>query len=255
MANNYGLNDSLAYIELELDSRDALSSPFTIQQPPTFSTSVTEVVNTTDWPQFVLSRPLANVAAIKILEVQIPFSYYVISQENSSFTLVELGASCAVVLPSGNYTATTLCTALATALTTASTTYGASKVYTVTYNTTSGRLSVVVTLAGTFQLVFGPDGNTGNTNPRLWLGFNQSQSSTGSFGAFPKTIVAPNCLKITGPDYLYINSSLLGPQTTIYLPGGAANLGSGSIGPQMAKIPVNVQPGGIITWQDPGTCV
>ena len=256
MANNYGLNDSLAYIELELDSLDALASPFSIPSPNTVSITLTEVVRTSDWPQFNLGRPLPNVAAIKVLEVQIPFSYYVISQENSTFTLIESGlgvtyTSATITLPSGNYTATSICTTLSTLLTAAS---GNAYTYTATYSTINQRITIVTTAVSTmsFTLTFGLSGDSGNTNPRLWLGFNQTQSCLSGITT-TKTLVAPNCLQITGPNYLYINSTTLGSLATIYLPSGATNLGGGSIGPQLAKIPVNCQPGGVINWQDPGS--
>jgi hypothetical protein len=255
MANNYGLNDSLSYVELELDSLDAISSPYQIQSPPVVSTTLIEQVKTSDWPQFNLARPLPNVAAIKILEVQIPFSYYVISQENSSFTFAESGfgitaTTATITLPSGNYTATTLCTVLSTLLTAAS---GNGLTYAVTYSTTNGRLSIttVMGVSTFFSLTFGSSGDTGNTNPRLWLGFNQTQTCILGVTGY-KTLIAPNALQITGPNYIYVNSTTLGSLATIYLPSGATNLGSGSIGPQLAKIPVNCQPGGVITWQDPG---
>ena len=37
----------------------------------------------------------------------------------------------------------------------------------------------------------------------------------------------------------------------VYLPTGAFNLGGGKTGPQIAKIPVNTNPDGIIFWKDP----
>ena len=64
-------------------------------------------------------------------------------------------------------------------------------------------------------------------------------------------LIAPNAALVTGPNYLYVNSSKLGQLCNLYLPKGAFNLGGGNTGPQMAKIPVNVLPGGVIYWQDP----
>lgn len=266
MANNYGLNDSLAYIELELDSRDALSTPFVIPPLATVDDQVTETVRTTDWPLFNLARPLSNIAAIKVLEVQIPFSYYVISHENNTFVFSEQRStlyppiSKVVTIPSGNYNATSISTALALLFTTESP-YGFT--YTVTYSSTNCRLTIQAvstdpTDAPLFYLTFGstytgaPQGSD-QYGARFILGFNEVQTSSRGSSTTPATIVAPSNLKITGPDYLYLNSTSLGSLCTIYLPSGASNLGSGSIGPQVAKIPVNVQPGGVINWQDPGT--
>jgi len=62
--NNFGLNDDLRYYEIELDSLDALNSAG-------FGAA------TTDWPLFYLGGrdPLRNIAALKIIECQIPFSW------------------------------------------------------------------------------------------------------------------------------------------------------------------------------------
>jgi hypothetical protein len=64
MSGDYGLSDSLQYYEYELDSLDATSA-------------FTSGVASTDWPMFLLGgkTPLTNIAAFKILEVQIPFSW------------------------------------------------------------------------------------------------------------------------------------------------------------------------------------
>jgi hypothetical protein len=48
---------------------------------------------------------------------------------------------------------------------------------------------------------------------------------------------------------LYLNSSKIGNLTTCLLPKGSVT--NGNAGMQIAKIPINVQPGGVIYWQDP----
>ena len=68
-------------------------------------------------------------------------------------------------------------------------------------------------------------------------------------------MISPNVIQATGPNYIYVNSSKVGQITNLYLPQGAFNLGGGNAGPQMAKIPVMVQPGGITYWQDPGMLI
>ena len=65
------------------------------------------------------------------------------------------------------------------------------------------------------------------------------------------TLVSPNVVLISGPNYLYVNSRTIGQLADLYLPQGAVNLGGGNAGPQMAKIPVNVVSGNVIFWQDP----
>src|SRR6476659_1249913 len=85
----------------------------------------------TDWPMFMMNRPLSNIGAMKILEVQIPFSYYAFNSTNNTFVLNEIGGGSGLVtIPVGNYTTTTLAAAMGAALTAAG-----SATYTVTYST------------------------------------------------------------------------------------------------------------------------
>lgn len=246
--NNYGLNDSLKYYEFQLDSLDS-------------SGSFVDGASSTDWPMFLLGgkTPLTNIAAFKILEVQIPFSYYVFNTQNTSFnglganpgsqwTLVETGGvSTGVALypvPAiGNYNGgSALATALQTALN------AVSSGYTVTFTTQTQKLSFTTVKAGvtSFTFTFGLPTNSGNKNPRFYMGFpGGTSTSTGT------TLVSPNVVLISGPNYLYVNSSTIGQLTNMYLPQGASNLGGGNAGPQITKVPVNVSSGNVIFWQDP----
>lgn len=241
--DNYGLNQHLKYYELELDSLDA-----TVSADSSFSS--------TDWPQFNIATPIPGLAAIKILEVQIPFSFYTINAFNNTFTLNEYPGGTAsggnpftITLPVGNYSSSSLPTALEAAFVAA----GTASPYTVTYSTLLGTLTFATSGAGGsyFTLGFGQVGDPGSANPRLNLGFGSAGTYTSTTGVSP-TMVAPSVANISGPNYLYINSRAIGTQIDVLLPGGAFNLGKGSIGPQMAKIPINVQPGGVIYWSDPG---
>lgn len=249
--NNYGLNDSLKYYEFQLDSLDATSAN-------------SEGVASTDWPRFLLGgkQPLSNIAAFKIIEVQIPFSWYVFNTQNTSFngdpggtpnpgsqwTLVETGgASSGVslypVIATGNYNGgSTLATALQNSLN------AVSSLYTVTFVSQTQKFTFTTTKAGvtSFRFTFGLPTNSGNKNPRFYMGFPGGVTSSSG-----TTMVSPNAVLISGPNYLYVNSAAIGQLTNLYLPQGAVNLGGGNAGPQMAKIPVNVSSGNVIFWQDP----
>ena len=241
MGDNYGLNDNFKYYEYELDSLDA-SSAFS-------STSLAS-----DWPFFEVAAkgPLRDVVAVKILEAQIPFSYYVFNSVNNTFLFNTAGVVDAVVtIPVGNYTSGTLVTALATALTTVS-----PHPITVTYSNLTNQFVFTMTTGGAqiYSFTFGAGAgipgvqpNSGNVNPRLWIGF--PPGVTTSTGAF--VITTPNNVLISGPSYIYINSSKLGSDVDVFLPSGAFNLGGGKAGPQLAKVPVNCNPGSTIIWQDP----
>jgi hypothetical protein len=242
--NNYGLNDSLKYYEYQLDSLDATSSN---------STGVAK----TDWPLFLLGgkQPLTNIAAFKILEVQIPFSWYVFNDQNTKvnanntqWTLTETGGSndgqaLYPQLAIGNYAGgSALATALQAALN------GVSSNYLVQFDTQTQkfRFSTTKTLVSAFSFTFGAPTNSGNFNPRLYIGF-----PGGTTTSVALLMEAPNVVLISGPNYVYVNSTAIGQLTNLYLPQGAVNLGGGNSGPQMAKIPVNISSGNVIFWQDP----
>lgn len=233
---SYGLDDSLQYFEFSFDSLDTFQSPSAAN-------------STRDWPLFLLNRPLTNVAAMKILEVQIPFTYYVFNSTNNTFILTEnLGSPVVVTIPIGNYSSTSMSAVLADILTIASPN---TRTYTVTYSGASstqpntGKFTISSSNSSIFTINFGT--SEGNTDSSIWLGFAPGVNSSGSDGV----LVAPNVASITGPNYLYLNSRKMGTLCNMFLPQGADKLGNGTNGPQMAKIPVNVQPNGIIFWQDP----
>ncbi len=232
MPGSYGLNSELQYYEIELDSLDN-SGPNRTGE------------SASNWPRFELSRPLENVAAIKIIEATIPFTYHVITPTNQTFSLTELsGGSRLVTLPVGNYDANTLSTALAAALTSAS---ANSYNYTVTYNAQTYKLKIVSSSGALFTLNFGLPTNAGNVNPRLYIGFPGGDTQSQLNGE----LTTPNAILITGANYIYVNSSNLGPDTKLFLPLGAKNLSVQGVGPQVGKIPVNCLPGSTIFWQDP----
>lgn len=233
---SYGISDSLKYTEFEFDSLQTIQS---------FNTHH----YTTDWPLFLLGKPLTNIAALKIVEAQIPFSYYVFyaatadsNSSNNTFTLTESdgGGATTVTIPAGNYTSTTILTALASALNAAS---ANSHTYTVTYSSTTQLLTITSNAGGanTFTLTFGTSVNDpGWNNPRLWLGFSGGAniSTTG------QVLVAPSVIQLTGPNYIYINSVTLGAMIKLYLPANYNTGGQLSAdGPQAAKIAITSQPG------------
>jgi len=237
----YGLSDSLKYYEVELDSLDTTKSGESGSAP-------------TDWPVFLLGgkTPLTNVAAIKIIEAQIPFSWYVFNDENTDnsssnlarWTLTE--SSGGVYYPKltpGNYAGgDALATALQSALN------AASSNYIVSYSSITQKLTFTCLKVGVtqFSFTFGLDTNSGNKNIRLFMGFPGGETLS-TFN----TLRSPNAVLVSGPNYIYVNSLAIGNLTNVYLPQGSINLGGGNAGPQMARIPVNTTSGSVIFWQDP----
>jgi len=255
MASNFGgLSDKYRYFEFELDSLDD-------------SQAANNSASATDWPLFKIGgkKPLENIAAIKILECQIPFTWYVINTSNNTFLYQDAFVGpLTVVLPIGNFTVTQMLNNLQNAINP----YNAGSnpgglvgqtlyTYTVTYDSTQQKFTYWNNNGSNtpFSFTFGTVNDEGNTNPRLILGFPDGTTTSGGYAASgtPKGnfLTSPNAMSITGPNYLYLNSQRIGNLTDLYLPRGAVNLGGGNAGPQMAKIPVNVQPGGVIFWVDP----
>lgn len=235
--NNFGLNDNYSYREMELDSYDALSS-------------LTAGFPATDWPNFQISRPLNNIAAIKILEVQIPFSWYTINIYNNTFTLNGGGGPVTITIPVGNYNAESLAAALGTLMTAAG-----SATYTVTYSPLTQKFTIISDqISGFFTLKMASTGFTeGNFDPSVMMGMNRFNTSSTYSTGFPATLVSPNVALVTGPNYLYVNSNRIGASTNLFLPSTTEFfVGSEGLGPQMAKIPITCNPGGIVFWQDPG---
>jgi hypothetical protein len=54
--------------------------------------------------------------------------------------------------------------------------------------------------------------------------------------------------QISGPFYLYINSAAIGSLINFNLPD---NSGTGGIGPEICRVPINVQYGSVIFYNDP----
>lgn len=232
----FGISQEYQYVELELDSKDGAQ---------------TNAADTAlDWPTFFLTRPLQDIIGIKVLSAEIPFSFYVFNSSNNTFTLAESGSggTATVTIPVGNYTSSSLATAFGTALTTASASLGA-KTYTVAYSTLTQKFTITSTAAAgtTFTLTFGTSTDPGNTNPRFYLGFPAGSTTSTTTPA----LVSPNIPQISGPNYIYLNSDAMGQMSNCFLPQGATNLFNGTSGPQIAKIPITSNPGGVSYYVDP----
>jgi len=103
-----------------------------------------------------------------------------------------------------------------------------------------------ITSTGAFSLTFGSSNDSGQTNPRFILGFNG-----GVISSVGNAITAPNAVQITGPNYVYLNSTQLGSITQTFLPLNSINLQSGQKGPQIARIPIQCNPGDVSYYTDP----
>ena len=234
--NNYGLNDDYKYEEIYLDSLDA-----TVSNDPAYAS--------TDYPLFIFARPFKNIAAFKILSAQIPYTYYTINSNNNTFRLNELGFDFVTIsLPQGNYSPNSMADTLATVLSTNSPN---DFVYVVNYSAQTNNFSITNTTGGPtafFSLIFGDIRDTGNNNPRLYLGFGPALNTSNLLGT---TQVLISGAVQFGANYLYVNSQTIGNLVQSYLPLGATNLNNGDVGPQIGKIDTLSNPNGVIFYTDP----
>lgn len=241
-SNNYGLNDNFEYLELALDSAEAQVSA----DGANFLTPGNRILN---YPLFQVAgrQPLRGIAAIKVLEVQIPFTWYVIPDGQNTFNLRVVGPSvvnATITIPPGNYTAASLVSLLNTLCLATAT--GAYTDVVWQFNDSSGKLEVALDQVpapglNTFQI---------SITSNYLRGLLGANSVTNYFPTVNLQYFSqPRVLQISGANYLYLNSNALGPNVNMYQPRTSAI--GGNSGPQIAKIPVNVSPGGIIYWQDP----
>jgi len=231
----YGIDDEYLYSEYFLDSYDN-SGKANVDYPAT------------DWPRFELGGkiPLKGVVAIKFISAEIPFSYYIFKDSNNTFSLSENGgANTTVTIPVGNYTSSQIISTLSTLLTAAT---GTGATYVVTISNQTNKLTFTGSggTMTTFTLTFGSVGGTGNTSPRLYLGFEG-----GPITSTAKVINAPNAVNLSGANYLYLNSLAIGSLLDCNLAFGSVNLGGGNGSIQVARIPVNDSPGATIYYNDP----
>lgn len=225
-AQTPGLNDVFVHNEFNMDSnsRDA---------------------GTNDNPRFVIAPILDNVLGVKLISAQIPFSYYVFNSRNNTFTLTSTGGGpFTVTIPVGNYTVTSLAVALAAAMNAVN----PGGAYSVTYSATTGRFTITSGTGGySFTLTFTDPGllldeGPGALSPRLWIGF-PAGASTSTAGS----LTAPYVANVTGPTYLLVLASL-GARIAKNVRVNGLN---SEDPPVLAKIPVNVNPGGLILFNDP----
>lgn len=217
-----GVNDIYEYNEIHLDSaaRDQ---------------------GTNDEPIFNLAPAFSQVMGIKLVSAQIPFTYYVFNTGNGTFAYLPAGDPAqakTVTLPPGNYTVASIAAPLTAALQSAT-----GDTFTCTYSGATGRFTLRSNSGAVFALQFGSADDDGSTNPRIWLGFAAGINPSDASGV----LVAPHAANITGPNYLLVTSSFAGRISRCIRVNG----GSTAEVPALAKIPVTVNPYGLITYNDP----
>lgn len=237
----FGVAPDYKFVEMYLDSTNATAS----QQISDFSP--------TDWPLFHLNTTLGEVVGIKILEAELPFTFYVIdSQNNTTMMLREtvggVTGNVMVTLPIGNYTGYELAENLEAALMAARTSTAS---YTVVYSENTGKFLITTnTPAASVGLVFGGDSTIVTKTSRgdslaQAMGFN-----VGLNAFIGVNLQAPNASQLSGPHALCLCSTKLGGHVPAVLHRDrSAN--SFPLDAIIAKIPLNAMPTETVFWRDP----
>lgn len=220
---DFGLNQTFEYTELCLDSWDSTSSGGGSSGLSKYS-----------WPLFYYTTRQENVAAVKILQAEIPFVFDVINSSNNTFTFIHPGGPYTVTIPPGTYTGTSLASQLQTLLS------AISGGFTVTWSSTTLKFTYTHTGAGTWGFYF-----DGRNTPYSNMGFLPDTNYTASGST---SIVSPIIAMVTGPNYLYVNSRKLGPFINFNLSDGSP---TGGDFPGLCRIPINANYGEVILYNDP----
>ena len=244
-SNNYGLNDNFEYLELALDSAEAVVSAEGIRviNPLSLTNQIF------DNPLFQVAgrQPLRGIAAIKVLEAQIPFTWYTIRSGingNNQFIIKYNTLERTVTIPEGNYTPAQLAAVLTIECDNSNTAIGFDVLW--QFNDNLGKFETARSggaMGANYTFIIN------NASLAAILGGQVGQQVWVNIAPSPFYVPMSFVAQISGPNYLYVNSNALGPNVNMYQP--RTSFIGGNSGPQIAKIPVNVSPGGIIYWQDP----
>lgn len=238
------------YIEFDLDSAVSTLSAFT-------------AYSSLDTPTFSMGRNIQNVVGFKIIESNIPSSYFVINDEkqgnglpNNYINFLDLSGEIftgPIVIPVKNYTGPELASTIATLmnasfgaglfgpLTTTCTYEPNGSKFTIAIHSQDPTISVV-----NLEMLF-----ASNDLPTI-LGFSTPdklgpQSYTVSSNQ-DWVFVSSSTALVTGPNYFQINSLKLANVLNNYTPEGP--LGTiGQTDPTICQVPIYMAYGGLNQWQ------
>lgn len=195
------------------------------------------------------NQPITDVQAVSVIDAQIPFTFYTIDQYHNLLWMRERttsnpspsGAYTVVTITPGNYTSQTIGPALLSAFTAG----GLTGTYTVTFNLSTGTLTITSTNRY-FDILFANSKYAYQcTTP---IGFDPyTQANVINI----QSITTPHCIQMSGPTTLLLRGTLgLGTADSMVLcdDGELANIGG-----VLCQIPVNCAPGNTIMFTNNGT--
>lgn len=226
-----GVNDVYEYNEIHLDSHQADNR------------------NTDQGaihPRFAITPPINNAIGIKVLTAQIPFTWNVVTPANNHFTINTKG----IDIPPGNYTLTSFVAWLNAYAQPDGVTADSALVW--TYDERSGSLGIydpsrTSTAPPTYTVSF-----SAANGPIDLFGIPETGGSYDVIGPGadpnnPTYTLFPGTANMTGSNYLLLTSASLAGRL-------AKNIRiNGETTPHpivLAKIPITVNPGGIILYSD-----
>ena len=213
------ISDTFEYIELNCDNHDATSPGGQFWSGS--SSPLNEIIYS--WPKFYWTQKTPDIVGMKVINMTIQNVWDTVNTNNQTFIYTTAGVPTTVFVPVGYYTGTSLATQLQTQL--SAITAG----LTVTFNaTTQGFVFTQTISAAAWSISF-----TSKRSMYLHLGF--LPVSVNSNAGVGSTVVSTLIANPEGPDYLYLNSRIMGPLINFNLTDGNIN-STGS--PQIAKIPV-----------------
>lgn len=235
-------NAAVQFAEINIDSRDA-------------DTSGRVGIATTDWPVFFKRDIFQTLVAFKVLEITLPFSYYIVNPLTNTIPLRWNNVQAFVTIPNGNYTPQEFITTVNPLLATAIATAGGGGSLVLSYSVITNRFTFTFTSAPansriTFNRIQGPvaDAEFPTNTPAYFMGFYTSDNPFGTtFQNLSATTTAATTQNISGPDYLVLRSNLGGflgnnvTSTAVFTP---------SQGLSIATIPINVNRNEVVQWEN-----
>ena len=228
---DFGLNQTFEYTELCLDSWDAKSSGGQYFENSSSNPNLIQY----SWPQYYFNSKKPEVIGIKVLQAEIPFVWDAITLGNNTFVYTTAGVPHTLTITPGTYTGPQLATELQAKIN------AFTAALTVTWSASALKFLFTYPLASTWSLYFA-DRNSAYSPVGFLPGVLYQNVGIGS------TIQSAIIAQVTGPYYLYVNSSKIGSLVNFNLCDTAI---TGGVGPEIARIPVNVQFGSVVFYTDP----
>ena len=222
-------SNDLEYLEIVVDSYDAAVAGGQLWLGS--SSPLSQIVYS--WPKFYWSYKAPRIVAMKIVSAEIPNIWDVINTNNNTLVYTYNGTPYTITLATGTFTGAQIAASLQTAI--SAITAG----FTVTFDSTLLKFTFTQTLA---TLAWTISFSTFNSLCSI-VGFTPG-SSLGGTGA-GSSVVSSIVAQVSGPNYLYLNSRTFGPSINFNLTGNAVG---GNGGPQIARIPVNVNRNSVIFY-------